>query len=30
MNAAEDVKQGAKDVAKKVGRAADKVERDLS
>jgi len=30
MNAAEDVKQGAKDVAKKVGRAADKAERDLS
>ena len=30
MNAAEDVKQGAKSAAKKVGRAAGKVERDLS
>jgi uncharacterized protein YjbJ (UPF0337 family) len=30
MNAAEDLKQGAKSVAKKVGDAAGKVENDLS
>jgi uncharacterized protein YjbJ (UPF0337 family) len=30
MNAAEDLKQGAKSVAKKVGGAAGKVEADLS